>query len=100
MNSAASFGCLLWVVTLVAEPPQLPVAGAAAARCGIGAAFPLPLVSWALPSGTPGARAAETQPTCEPSLGAAFHSGVYIGLLSMVPFSTRPPQYEATFWLA
>src|SRR5690349_6698995 len=100
MNSAASFGCFDWVVTELAEPPQLPVASSPSDHCGMGAIFHLPAVSGALPCSTPGAQIAETQPACVPSLSAAFHSGVYIGLLSMTPFSTRSPQYCATLFVA
>src|SRR3954471_19174379 len=97
MNLAASLGCFDCVVTEVAEPPQLPVASSPASHCGSGTMAHLPSVSGALPCRTPGAQMAETQPACEPSLSAAFHSGVYIGLLSMTPLSTRSPQYLATF---
>src|ERR1700712_3942940 len=98
-NFAASAGCLDWLVTEVPEPPQLPVAGLLASHCGSGAIFHLPAVAAALPSSTPGAQIALTQPTWVPLFSAAFHAGVYIGLLSMTPLATRPPQYEATFWV-
>src|SRR4051795_5127633 len=100
MNWAACCGCLDWLVTAVAEPPHAPVAGLLASHCGMGAIFHLPAVLAALPSRTPGAQMALSQPTWLPLLSAAFHSGVYIGLLSMTPSCTSPPQYEATFWVA
>jgi len=92
MNFVASFTCLDWVVTAVLEPPQLPVAGLAGSHCGIGAISHFPAVSGALPCSTPGAHTAESHPICAPLLSAAFHSGVYIGLLSITPDSTSPPQ--------
>src|SRR6188768_3519395 len=92
MNCAAWSLCLLWVVTLVAEPPQLPLAGLAASHCGSSAAFHLPLVEAALPSSTPGPQTAPSQPTWVPSLSAAFQSGVYMGELAMTPSCTSPPQ--------
>src|SRR3954453_11649538 len=99
MNWAACCGCLDWLGTAVAEPPHAPVAGLLGSHCGIGAIFPLPAVLAALPSSTPGAQMALSQPTWLPLLRAAFHSGVYIGLLSMSPLATRSPQYDATFWV-
>src|SRR5450756_2368949 len=100
MNFTASAGCFDWLVTALAEPPQLPVAGLAGSHCGIGAIIHLPAVSGALPARTPGAQTAESQPISAPELRAAFHSGVYIGLLLITPDSTSPPQYSATFSVA
>src|ERR1700760_3488503 len=97
MNWAACSLCLLWVVTLVAEPPQLPLAAFDVSHCGSSAPSHLPLVLAALPSSTPGPHTAPSQPTWVPSFSAAFHSGVYIGLLSTMPCWTRLPQYDATF---
>src|ERR687889_675802 len=93
-NFAAASAFLDWVVTAVEEPPQLPVDGLEASHCGMGATFHFPAVAPAFPERTPGPQAALSQPTCFPVLRAVFHSGVYIGLLSMVPSSTRPPQYS------
>src|ERR1700712_979706 len=87
-NLAASATCLDPLVTAVADPPQLPGAGLAGSHCGSGAIFHLPAVDAALPSRTPGAQIALTQPTCVPSFSAAFQAGVYIGLLSMEPLAT------------
>src|ERR1700712_2130310 len=85
MNCAACSGCWLWVVTLVAEPPQLPSVGLPASQFGSAATFHLPLVLGALPSRTPGPQTELTQPTWPPSLSAAFQSGVYLGLLLTTP---------------
>src|SRR5690554_2043065 len=98
-NFAAASWCSLWVDTAVEEPPQLPVAGALASHCGMGATFHFPAVSPAFPARTPGAHTAESQPTSVPLLSAAFHSGVYMGLLLMTPSSTSSPQNLATFWV-
>src|SRR6201992_2494002 len=100
MNWAAWSLCLLWVVTLVAEPPQLPLAALLVSHCGSSAAFHLPLVLAALASSTPGLQTAPSQPTWVPSLSAAFQSGVYIGVFRIAPDCTRPPQYAATFCVA
>src|SRR5215207_9735600 len=78
-------------VTAVDEPPQLPLE-TSVPQFGRGAAFQRPVVSAALPLSTPGPQTAPSHPTCVPSFRPAFHSGVYIGLLSMTPSSTRPPQ--------
>src|SRR5690349_14091917 len=99
-NSVAAFCFFEPAVTAVVEPPQLPVRGSAASHCGIGAIAHLPWVLSALPLSTPGAHTALSQPTCVPSLSALFHSGVYIGDLSIAPSATRPCQYWATFLVA
>src|SRR3954453_19475582 len=90
-NSAACFLCLDCVVTPVAEPPHAPLP-LVPSHVGSGAIFHLPAVLAALPASTPGAHTALTQPICLPVLSALFQAGVYIGLLSMTPFWTRPPQ--------
>ena len=92
----ASARCALPTTTEVAEPPQLPVSSAPGSHCGIVDIRQAPAVLPALPSSTPGAHAAETQPICVPSFSAAFHCGVYIGSAAMTPSSTSPPQNSAT----
>src|SRR5699024_2998889 len=82
--------------TDVAEPPQLPVAFAPGSHCGMVDIRQDPAVLPALPSSTPGAQAADTQPIWVPSFRAAFHCGVYIGSVEMTPSSTSPPQNSAT----
>src|SRR3954451_23117804 len=99
MNAAACFLCLDWVVTPVAEPPHAPLP-LSPSQVGGGAIFHLPAVLAGLPAGTPGGHPALTQAICLPVLSALFQAGVYIGLLSMTPFWTRPPQYDATFLVA
>src|SRR5215213_6427833 len=90
-NFTAASTCFDCDVTAVDEPPQLPF-DTSEPQLGSGAAFQRPAVSAALPLSTPGPQTAPSQPACVPSLRAAFHSGVYMGLLSMTPSSTRPPQ--------
>lgn len=95
-NRTAAAWCSPPATTAVEEPPQFPVAFSPASHWGILAIFHLPAVEPALPSSTPGAHAAETQPIWVPAFSAAFHCGVYIGSTEMTPSSTRPPQYSAT----
>ena len=82
------------------EPPQLPVLCSPAVHCGSSAMAHLPLVSGALPASTPGAQIALGQASRVPSLSAVFHSGVYIGLLSMTPLRPGRPSTSATFLVA
>src|SRR5215207_76116 len=90
-NSTAASTLSDCVVTAVDEPPQLPFE-MSSPQVGSVAAFQRPAVSAALPESTPGPQTAPSQPTCVPSFRPAFHSGVYIGLLSITPSSTSPPQ--------
>src|SRR5690348_11657558 len=99
-NSVASLACLDLAATAVEEPPQLPVLCSPALHCGSSAMAHLPAVSGALPDSTPGPQTALGQAMRVPSLRALFHSGVYIGCLSMSPEATRPPQKSATFFVA
>src|SRR5689334_4094857 len=91
-NCTAASMCLDLAAMAVDEPPQLPVLLSPAFHCGIGAIIHLPLVSAALPDSTPGPQTALGQASRVPSLSALFHSGVYIGCLSMTPVLTRLPQ--------
>src|SRR5699024_4282231 len=95
-NRTASARWRLSTVTAVEEPPQLPVAFAPASHCGMVDIRQEPAVEPALPARTPGAQAAETQPTWVPLFSATFHSGVYMGSAPITPSSTSPPQNSAT----
>src|SRR5512139_2393642 len=91
-NLAAASACFDPAVTAVDDPPQLPVFESPAVHWGSGATFHLPAVAGAFPESTPGAQTALGQVSSVPLLSWAFHSGVNMGLLSMAPSLTRPPQ--------
>src|SRR5699024_4925566 len=92
---AAASSCDVPVATAVAEPPQLPVVRSPSSHWGSGAMDQSPAVSSALPDSTPGAQIALGQ-VRDPSLRAAFHSGVYLGRPLTTSSSTSSPQNSAT----
>src|ERR1043166_3786431 len=94
-NSPPAWTCFDFDDTAVDEPPQPPVTCAPGVHCGISATAHLPLVSAALPDSTPGAQVALGQAMSVPSSSALFHSGVYIGCLSITPVATRSEEHTS-----
>src|SRR5882757_2517671 len=88
-NWAASAGCLESEVTVMAEPPQMPVALSPALHAGSGATAHLPLVEGAMPPSWAGAQAPEIQVASVPSFICLFHSGENDGFFATVPALTR-----------
>src|SRR5437660_1586036 len=95
-NSAACCGCWESVVTVVAEPPQMPVDCAPSVHRGSGATAHLPLVSGAMPPIWAGAQAPEIQVASAPVFICLFHCGENEGPVAMSPACTRFCQYSAT----